>query len=112
MFRKTVIVGVSVLSLAFAGVAFSAGKGAKTIVLKGGSLGNVKFPHENHQYILKSCRVCHKLFPRQAGSIDELIAGGLLQKKQVMNNCITCHKETEAKGKDAGPTSCKGCHVK
>lgn len=112
MLGKTTIVGVSVLALAFAGVAFAGSQGAETMVLKGGSLGDVQFPHKDHQYTLKSCEVCHKLFPREDGSIQELIGAGTLKKKQVMNLCISCHKETEAKGKDAGPTSCKECHVK
>ena len=112
MFKKTIIVGVSVLSLAFAGVALAEGNGAETIVLKGGSLGNVTFPHKAHQDNLKDCEACHKLFPQEAGAIEKLIADGTLKKKEVMKNCEKCHKETKAKGEATGPTSCKGCHKK
>jgi hypothetical protein len=112
MFKKAIIIGVSVLSLAFTGTAFAAGKGAETMVLKGGSMGNVEFPHQEHQNKLKNCEACHKLFPQEAGAIQELIGAGTLQKKQVMNNCVNCHKETAAKGKESGPTSCKDCHNK
>lgn len=112
MFKKTLIVGVSVLSLAFAGAAFAAGNGAETIVLKGGSMGNVTFPHKAHQDNLKDCEACHKLFPKEAGAIEKGIADGTLKKKEVMKNCESCHKATKAKGEATGPTSCKGCHKK
>lgn len=112
MFRKTIVVGVLSLSLASAGTAFSAGNGAASMVLKGGSLGNVSFPHKLHQEKLGSCETCHKLFPKEAGAIEKLIAAGTLKKKEVMNNCKSCHVETKAKGHTAGPTSCKSCHDK
>jgi cytochrome c-type protein NrfB len=112
MLKKAIIVGVSVLSLAFVGTAFAEGNGAETIVLKGGSLGDVTFPHKAHQDNLKDCDACHKLFPQEAGAIEKLIASGKLKKKEVMKNCETCHKETKAKGAASGPTSCKGCHKK
>lgn len=112
MFKKAMVVGVSVLSLAFAGAALAAGNGAENIVLKGGSFGDVHFPHKEHQEKLKDCQACHKLFPQEAGSIEKLIASGKLKKKEVMKNCEKCHKETKAKGEATGPTSCKGCHKK
>ena len=113
MLKKAIVVSVSVLSLVFSvGTVFAAGQGAKVIILKGGSMGNVEFLHQDHQLTLKNCEVCHKLFPQEPGSIQELIDAGSLQKKQVMNVCISCHKETAAKGKDSGPTSCKECHNK
>jgi len=112
MFKKAIIVGVSILFMSVSGTAFAAGNGAETMVLKGGKLGDVSFPHKLHQDKLKDCEVCHKLFPKEAGAIEKLIAAGTLKKKEVMNNCKSCHKETKDKGQTAGPTSCKACHNK
>jgi len=110
MFKKTIIVGISLLSLAFAGSVFAQENGAETIELQGGPMGNVTFPHRLHQEKLKDCEACHKLFPKEAGAIQKLIADGTLKKKEVMNDCEKCHKERKAKGEAAGPTICKGCH--
>ncbi len=110
MFKKTIIVGFSVL--AFAGAAFAGGNGQATMKLKGGSMGDVPFPHKAHQDSLKNCDLCHKMFPKEAGAIEKAIADGKLKKKEVMKACETCHKETKAKGAAAGPTSCRDCHKK
>jgi len=112
MLKKTLIVGASILSLALAGAAFAAGNGAETMVLKGGAFGDVQFPHKAHQDNLKDCDACHKLFPQEEGAIQKGIEDGKLKKKEVMNNCVSCHKETKAKGEASGPTSCKECHKK
>lgn len=108
MFKKAIIVGVSVLSVAFAGSAFA----ADTMVLKGGSPGDVTFPHKMHQDKLKDCDACHKLFAKEAGSIEKAIAAGTLKKKDAMKACMDCHKADKAKGGAAGPTGCKECHKK
>ena len=112
MFKKAIIVGVSILSLAFMGTAFAGGTGAEFMVLKGGSMGDVSFPHKLHQEKLKDCDDCHKLFPMEAGAIQKAMASGKLKKKAVMATCKTCHKLTKAKGHTAGPTACKDCHDK
>ncbi len=112
MLKKAMIVGVSVLSLSFAGVAFGGDNGAVSMVLKGGSLGDVAFPHKLHQEKLGNCEACHKLFPKETGAIQKLIAAGTLKKKQVMDSCKSCHQETKDQGRTAGPTSCKTCHNK
>jgi len=109
--KKAIIVAIAALSLAFAGSAF-AGMGAATMSLDGGHFGKVEFPHKHHQKELHNCKVCHKLFKKEAGAIKKGIAAGTLKKKQVMNNCKECHKKYKAEGKEAGPTSCKGCHKK
>ena len=112
MLKKTIIVGVAFMSLAFAGAAF-AGNGAETIVLKGGSLGDVTFPHKVHQEKLsQKCDACHKLFAKEAGSIEKAIAAGTMKKKDAMTNCLDCHKAEKAKNAAAGPTTCKECHKK
>lgn len=112
MLKKAIIVGVSFMSLAFAGAAF-AGDGAETIVMKGGSLGDVTFPHKVHQDKLsQNCDACHKLFAKEAGSIEKAIAAGTMKKKEAMAQCVDCHKAEAAKNAAAGPIKCKECHKK
>jgi len=111
MFKKAIIVGVSVLSVAFVGAAL-AGNGAESMVLKGGSTGDVPFAHKKHQDAMKDCEACHKLFPKEAGAIEKAIAAGTLKKKDAMKQCMDCHKDAKAKGSASGPTGCKECHSK
>ncbi len=110
MYKKAVIVGIFILSLAFTGSAFAAG--SANIVLNGGHFGDVHFPHKLHQDTLKNCNLCHKLFPMKKGAIEDLIANKTLKKQEVMKNCEDCHRADKAKGIKAGPTSCRGCHKK
>lgn len=110
--KKTVICTTAfafLFSLGMAGTSFAA---ADNMVLKGGSLGDVPFPHKLHQQTLHDCKLCHKMFPMKADAIQNAIASGKLKKKDVMNNCIDCHKADKAKGVKAGPTTCKECHSK
>lgn len=86
-------------------------KGAEKMELNAGSKDKVPFPHKMHQEKTADCNVCHKLFPKKQGAIQDLIAQKKLKKKQVMNTvCIKCHKAEKAAGKKAGPTSCSVCH--
>lgn len=110
MVKKAIIIGVALLSLAFVGSAFAMGK--KVIVLKGGFMGNITFPHEMHQKKLHKCSLCHHLFPMEEGAIQKGIASGKLHKKEVMKNCEGCHKKMKSEGKTTGPTTCRGCHKK
>jgi hypothetical protein len=58
---------------------------------------DVHFPHHRHQDALGDCNICHDLFPKKLGSIDELKNQGKLKKKQVMQeHCIDCHKKNES----------------
>lgn len=112
MLKKAIIVGVSIMSLAFVGVAF-AGNGAESIVMKGGATGDVTFPHKTHQDKLKDCDNCHKLFAQEAGAIEKGIAAGTLKKKDAMKQCQDCHKAEKAKNADTkAPQGCKDCHKK
>ncbi len=113
MFKKAMIVGVSIMSLAIAGTTFAADEapGAETILLKY-SYGDVDFNHKKHQENLKDCDACHKVFAKEAGSIEKAIAAGTLKKKAAMKECVDCHKATKAKGTATGPTKCKECHKK
>lgn len=112
MLKKSIIIGVAILSMAFVGTAFAGGMGAATMSLDGGAFGAVAFPHHVHQKALHNCKVCHKLFAKEDGAIKKGIADGSLKKKQVMNNCKECHQKYKSEGKAAGPTSCRGCHKK
>jgi hypothetical protein len=88
-------------------------KGAAEIMLYGGKKGNVTFPHHMHQDNIKDCKVCHDLFPQEAGVIKDLKNQGELKKKQVMNNkYLKCHKAKKKAGEEAGPTKCSKCHIK
>ena len=86
--------------------------GAGNIVLEGGRLGSVAFPHQKHQDTLGNCKLCHKLFPKAAGSIERLKNKGSLKRKATMYQCVDCHKNKADKREKSGPTSCKGCHKK
>ena len=106
MFKKAIVVGVSVLSVAFAGAALA----ADSMVLKGGSPGDVPFNHKKHQE-MKNCDACHSLIAKEAGAIEKALAGGMA-KKALMKACQDCHKANKEKGAPTGPTSCKECHSK
>ena len=111
-----------VLLLMFAGILFCTGiagsgedvenKGAEIILLSGGKMRDVHFPHHRHQDVLGDCNICHDLFPQKLGSIKELKNQGKLKKKQVMQeHCINCHRKMKATGQNTGPISCPGGSV-
>ena len=86
-------------------------KGAEIILLSGGKMRDVHFPHTRHQDALGNCKICHELFPKKLGSIEELKRQGKLGKKQVMQkHCIDCHRKMKSAGENTGPTSCARCH--
>ena len=87
-------------------------KGPKDMVLLGGKMGSVFFPHHRHQLGLNDCNKCHSLFPQIPGAIKAYQLQKKLKKKQVMNQCKRCHKERSDSGQKAGPVKCKGCHKK
>lgn len=88
--------------------------GPEEIVLNGGKLGEIHFPHRRHQHAEPpNCQTCHALFPQAKDSIALLKEEGTLPPKQVMNGlCIKCHKETAKTGNPSGPQSCTVCHAK
>ena len=110
-FLAAMLIGVFLLAAA-GNVLAEENKGAESIVLNGGSIGSVTFPHGLHQGVFVDCKPCHELFGKEANVIDKMKAEGKLQKKQVMDMCKNCHKELAAKGEKAGPTGCKDCHKK
>lgn len=84
--------------------------GKAVIEIFGGKKGNVTFPHHTHQKALGDCNLCHHLFPQKKGAIQEMITQRTLIQKQVMNNCLACHRDKRKQGVKAGPTSCSQCH--
>lgn len=90
------------------------GTGAEEIVLDGGKLGEIRFPHRQHQCDEPpNCQRCHDLFPQVKNSIALSKQEGTLDPRQVMNGlCITCHREAAEAGKPSGPRSCTVCHEK
>ena len=107
------LVGLAVVGLAGAYTIQTEDKGAPQLTLAGGNSGPVPFPHQAHQEALGDCRICHELFPQEAGAIERLKAAGELKQKQIMNkHCTKCHRQYKKDGKKTGPTTCKSCHVK
>jgi hypothetical protein len=110
--KTAVIVLMTVVMISVVGLAAD-DPGSAEIELTGGERGNVPFPHQRHQAALGDCKLCHELFPKQKGGIEDLKAKGELKKRQVMNkHCIKCHNARKRAGQPSGPTSCNDCHVK
>jgi len=109
-FLMAILIGVALLS---AGSAWAEeDKGAASIVLNGGAMGSVTFPHGRHQSVFVDCKPCHELFAKEPKVIEKMKGEGKLKKKEVMNMCKKCHQDLSAKGEKAGPTSCTACHKK
>lgn len=87
-------------------------EGRQEMVLEGGRIGGVFFPHHRHQSALDDCNRCHAVFPQSEGAIETLKAQNRLAKKQVMDQCRDCHKQMAGANKPTGPVTCKSCHVK
>ncbi|MEE4354741.1 MAG: cytochrome c3 family protein [Desulfatiglans sp.] len=87
-------------------------RGSANIILYGGNWGEVSFPHHIHQEALNDCTICHALFPQSAGSVQDFVTQERLKKKQVMGQCVACHRKLVKEGKTAGPTKCRECHSK
>ena len=112
--RRCMIPIISAAMVWIAGLSIAeTNNGAKELVIPAGNQGIVKFPHHRHQESMKDCMLCHDLYPRQAGAIQDLKQKGTLVPKQVMNKqCVKCHKAKKEAGEKSGPVICKECHVK
>jgi cytochrome c-type protein NrfB len=87
--------------------------GAENIRIPAGAMAPVMLPHHFHQKVLKDCNLCHDLFPKTSGIINDLKNQQKLQKKQVMTTkCIQCHQSRKDAGESAGPVECNRCHVR
>jgi len=111
------LLGATILFFFAGSAAFSdapvENKGAAEIKISAGTRGTVQFPHKRHQDKIEDCKICHALYPEEAGIIEKLKAEGTLKKKQVMNiQCTKCHKQKKREGIKAGPTTCTKCHIK
>jgi len=114
MKAKSVLLLIGVLLIAVFAVAAEVNKGAADITLNGATMGNIAFPHQEHQTALNDdCMACHDMFAQEAGVIDKLKAEDKLKKKEVMNKkCLNCHRAKKNEGVKTGPTSCTECHKK
>jgi len=110
--KKKLVIAFIVVTFLPASISAIENMGPESIVLQGGSSGEVPFPHHRHQTALKDCNPCHSLYPQVSGSIEKMKAEGKLKKKQAMNLCKTCHKNLTAQGQKAGPVKCRDCHKK
>jgi hypothetical protein len=110
--KKTLLLSVMMTMMIVSGTAFAAEEpsGKAVIDLDGGKKGNITFPHETHQTSLNDCGICHNLFPKQEAVVKSMKAEGKLQKKQVMNHCLDCHRSMKKDGAKTGPTACAQCH--
>ncbi len=98
--------------LLFSTLLWAQNKGAKEIVIPGGTTGSVMVRHHVHQNTLGDCNLCHNLFPQTAGIVQKLKDEGKLERKKLMNQCQKCHREKTSAGLKAGPVTCNGCHAK
>lgn len=86
--------------------------GSEKMMLFGGVRGNVPFSHRLHQDRLNDCDLCHSVFPRVSGTIEEMKKKAVLKKKQVMNDlCVKCHRDKKKNELESGPTTCSRCHT-
>ena len=113
MKNKSMMLFCLVLLILSSAIVFAHSKGKEEIILQGGKMGNITFPHHMHHGVVNDCMVCHKDFSREPGSLQAAKDKGALKKKQVMNGtCLKCHKDRKKAGEKYGPVSCSGCHTK
>lgn len=111
--NNRIILFCLVLLILSAAMVFAQNKGQAEIILNGGSMGNITFPHHLHQGVVNDCMVCHKDFAQEPGSLQAAKDKGVLKRKQVMDmTCRKCHGDRKKAGEDHGPVSCSGCHKK
>jgi len=100
-----------------------------SILLKGPSMGGVKFPHAAHLKVAGKCEVCHHpskpqkslTSPQQACTdchtkpptppVTTGLPAAFHNPTASAGLCITCHKTENSHGK-AAPTKCADCHKK
>jgi hypothetical protein len=112
MHKTATLILFAAAVLLFSTILWAQNKGAKEIIIPGGTTGNVPVKHHLHQKVLGDCNLCHSLFPQTAGIIQKLKDEGKLEKKKAMNNCLKCHREKTNAGLKTGPVTCKSCHAK
>ena len=96
-----------VFMLVFISLVVIAGQNEENMLIKGGFMGEIAFPHNLHENTADNCQKCHAIFPKKKGIIQDFKNNNKIKKKHVMNElCISCHKTKN----NAGPTMCNGCH--
>jgi len=99
------------------------------IVLKGTTMGAVRFPHSPHTRVAGRCEVCHHASkpekPLQSAQqlcsdchtkpptppVTTSLQAAFHNSSATAGLCITCHKTENARGK-AAPVKCADCHKK
>jgi len=99
------------------------------VLLKGSSMGAVKFPHAAHLKVAGRCEVCHHLsnsakplkLPQQACTdchtkpptppVTTGLQAAFHNPTAAAGLCITCHHTENSHGK-AAPVKCADCHKK
>ncbi|OPY64704.1 MAG: Acidic cytochrome c3 precursor [Syntrophorhabdaceae bacterium PtaU1.Bin034] len=115
------MVAFSVFSLLFASVAAFAQQTPKepiAVKLEGAKMPPVTFSHQSHVDKAKiACVKCHHKDPDAPKAcvtchgVKQAKDKAPLAKEAFHTQCITCHKESAAKGVKA-PTKCNECHKK
>ena len=82
LFTLSLIGGILICTVIIGDNVIAENKGAEIIIIHGGKMRDIHFPHHRHQNALGDCNVCHDLLPARAGSIAELKMQGKLKKNR------------------------------
>ena len=82
LFAPAMIGGVLIWAVIMGADFATENKCAEIILINGGKMRDIHFPHHRHQNVLGDCNVCHDLFPARSGSITELKEQGKLKKNR------------------------------
>lgn len=125
---KAILLGLGLL-MAICSTAISQEAPSALLVLKGPTMGAVKFPHQAHTRVAGKCEVCHHsskpekpLKSQQEACSDCHTKPATLPVKVGLpapfhnpsasaGLCISCHKTENTEGK-AAPVKCADCHKK
>jgi hypothetical protein len=117
------------LLIVLCGTAVSQGPPSSPVILKGPTMGAVKFPHSAHIRVAGKCEVCHHpsnsakplKLPQQPCNdchtkpptppVTVGLQAAFHNPTATAGLCITCHKTENSHGK-AAPVRCADCHKK
>jgi hypothetical protein len=126
--KATIVFGLLPLIL-LCGSALSQEPPSAPVILKGPTMGAVKFPHSAHIRVAGKCGVCHHAsnsakpltLPQQACTdchtkpptppVTTSLQAAFHNPTATAGLCITCHKTENSHGK-AAPVKCADCHKK
>jgi hypothetical protein len=125
---KRNLAGLMLSALLLAGLALAQTAPKDVLILKGSPMGGVKFLHKMHteqtkcttchhpsksekpsKVATEACRDCHTTPP--TAPMKTKTQAAFHNPSATSGVCIDCHKEQNAKGKNA-PTKCMQCHQK